>query len=392
MRSSSAMRCKNYKCFFNVLIALIFTTSSFSQEETDKQELPVKIMQGNGFYTWVDNSPRTFVTIDFPGEEIEAVDGVDFGFNLDGFFYQLLPRDYSSDQYTNRDDSEKEDALLKYFQKYEQDYLEDEVFNEKLEATDEFYFNSEGKKFHIWSYKSPQSIIDQMGEDGNPAAYHYYLDFVANDKVYGIYTVSFADEPVETAMKRVKDISESVDVFGYYIDLDALGYRLIEDAKNDTIQYIEPKANYSLDIPQWLNITRSDYEGVFFATFPDNDNVKNAMSISFYPEEEFKSFKAFNKEKLIDLKMMDKIGSTTVLLKNELEAPENSTGVSYKIQQMAGNVMYEMQYVTYETPTGYLLINFTATPETYDKNAPRFREVLTGLSFDIEEDEEEKED
>lgn len=372
--------------YFAVCVYLLGIPFGLAAQEEKEDDNPYRVMQGEGYYTWIDNSPNTFVTIDFPGEQLEPEE-VELGFSIDGTLYQVLSRDYSYEQYNNRASSEKEDALLEYFQKYEQDYIEG-IFEEKVAAQDEFFYNSDGKKFHLWYYKTPQKIVDQAEEESSVVEHHYYLDFVANGKVYGIYTVSFPEESLDEALTRIKGICETVDVFGYYVDLDALGYRISIDAKNDTIEYVNPKAGYSLDIPAWLNIVRSDNPNMFVATFPDNDNVKNAVSFTYYDTTAFESLEALNKDKVLKYKMGDQIGRSTVMIKNELEAPSNSTGVAYKFQQMSGSVMYEVQYVTYKTETGYLLVNFTATPPTYDMNAPRFRELLQGLSLEIEEDEE----
>jgi hypothetical protein len=381
------MRCNfKYSGYLPIFILFLGIPFGLTAQEEEEDDNPFRIMQGDGFYTWIDNSPNTFVTIDFPGEQLEPEE-VELGFNIDGTLYQVLPRDYSYDQYNNTASSEKEDELLKYFQKYEQDYIE-EVFEQKVAAQDEFFFNSDGKKFHLWYYKTPQKIFDQAEPGSTVVEHHYYLDFVANGRMYGIYTVSFPDESKEEALARIKGICETVDVFGYYVDLDALGYRISIGAKNDTIEYVDPKAGYSLDVPAWLNVVRSDNPDLFIATFPDNDNVKNAVSFTYYDTTEYASLDALNQDKILKYKMGDQLGRSTVMIKNELETPPNSTGVAYKFQQMRGSVMYEVQYVTYKTENGYLLVNFTATPPTYDKNVVRFRELLQGLSFEIEQDED----
>ncbi|MDC7999230.1 hypothetical protein [Gilvibacter sediminis] len=378
------MKCRKY--LLSGLCVLLFSFNMLGQED-DQQDQPYHVLQGENTYTWVDNSPRAFVTITVPGAEIEPETEV-LGFTVDKDYYQLLPRPYESEMYTNASDTIKEIELLNFFKDDEIKYMEAETMNTTLEVTSEIFKNSDGKKFQLWYYPTPKAILDTLSNFETATRYHYHLDFVANDHLYGVYTISYEEEPLEEALARIKGITETIDVFGYYVDLDALSYRLSFNEPEEAMEFVDVRANYALTVPEWLNITRSEYEDVFFASFPDNYNIKNAMSISFYDKEDFKSFKAFNKEKLVGLKMGDNIGRTTVMIKNELEPPENSTGVSYKIQQMAGRAMYEMQYVTYETPTGYLLINFTATPETYDINAPKFREVLEGLSFDIEEAEE----
>ena len=378
------MKCSNY------LLALVgfflFSSSALGQEEKEQQS-PYNVLQGKDSFTWVDNTQSAFVTITVPGSEIEPETEV-LGFTVDRDYYQFLPRRYERAMYTNASDTIKEIELLNFFKDDEIKYMEAETMNTSLEVTTEVFKNSDGKKFQLWYYPTPKAILDTLSNFESATRYHYHLDFVANDHLYGLYTISYEEEPIEEALARVKWISEKIEVFGYFVDLNALNYRVSLDEPDEAMEFVDPVANYALTVPEWLNITRSEYEDVFFASFPDNYNIKNAMSISFYAKEDFESFEVFNEEKLVGLKMGDPIGRTTVMIKNELEPPANSTGVSYKIQQVFGKAMYEMQYVTYETPTGYLLINFTATPETYDINAPKFREVLDGLSFDIEEDEE----
>ena len=386
MPFSLGMKC-NPKSIKNIALCVVYLlTWSVGAQDTNESQPPqeeqlIQVLKGDGFLTWVDNSPGAYVTLNFPGSTLTATQ-IELSFNIDTtYFYQVLRHDYSSEQYTNSSDTIKEEQLLKYYQKYEQDYLEDEVFNSKLTVTDEFFYNTDGKKFHLYYFPMPESFIAPRKEGSNYPSHHCYLNFIANQKVYGIYTVIMESEGFYERMAVIKEIAESADIYGYKVDLDALSYKLslAQEEHTGGMELVNPVGKYVIDIPDWFNVIESPSDNIFIGTFPDNNNVKNAVSITYFPKDQYDSLDDFNTKEVTGYKTLDKIGSGTMLLRDELTPPENATGIAYKMQIMNQGRMFEMQYVTYESSEAYILVNFTATPETYDKNAIRFRTFLKGL-------------
>lgn len=395
MRYSLAMKCNSFRLFKTIGLCFVFFVFGNSQivGQESQNEQPIKIMKGQGYMLWADNMPNSYVTLKFPGETFEPAQ-VELGFTMDSTrFYQILKHEYTAEQYTNKADSLQEEALLKYYQKYEQDYLEEEVFKEKLEVTDQYFYNSDGKKFHVYYFPTPDGFIEKE-EGSSYASHHFYLNFIANQYVYGLYTVAMDYDDFQERLATIKGIAESADIFGGAIDIDAMSYRLYLEAEGHEkgMEFVNPLGKYVLDIPDWFNVCKAPNDSVFIGTLPDNNNVKNAISITHYPKEEYESFNVFNQKMVTNLAIGDSVGTGTVLIKNELETPENSDGVAYKLQIMNQGSMYEIQYVTYQTEETFLLVNFTATPETYDKNVSQFREFLTGISWDLEEDSEDSKD
>lgn len=390
------MRCKKYwKPLCGLLFALLYLSSPLEiKAQEDEGGPPLYFLLGSDYLKWIDDRERVHVTLDFPGQDMRP-GGVDVSFTIDStYFYQVLKREYSSDQYTNQADTLKEQELLKYYQKYEVDYLADEIFEAELEVTEELLINSEGKKFNLYYFPDPTYEDKEKEEDHSYPTHHIYLEFIANDYVYAIYTIVLdTKDDLETRIATVKGIAESAEIYGGPISLGYLSEKVkLDDPDEEVLELVEEEFGYVLEIPTWLNVCESPRTNIFIATFPDIWNVKNAVAITAFDKEDFDSFDDFSTQKVSGHKMGDTVGRGTVLIKNELEAPENSEGVAYKMQTMGGNSMYEVQFVTYETETAYLLVNFTATPNTYDRNVGRFREFLEGLSFDLEEIEEEGED
>ncbi|MBL4662520.1 MAG: hypothetical protein JKY22_02920 [Flavobacteriaceae bacterium] len=118
-------------------------------------------------------------------------------------------------------------------------------------------------------------------------------------------------------------------------------------------------------------------------TLPDINNVKNTISIEWFEKSEYKTIEDFNTVNVLQYKIGDVINGThTVLLKNEYKNKDKNQGLSYKVQLMYGNTLYNTHIITYETSSGYLLCRFVATQETYKRNLPRFFEFVNTIELE----------
>jgi hypothetical protein len=370
----------NIKLALPALVYFVFVAFAVAQKNGKS---PIAVFKSESGYVYSDNSPGLHYTMEFIGDSIQPVNADINAFNVGKKLYQILNHDYTSKQYTNKSDPSKEEALLLYFKKYEADYQSQEIHNQELKISEEFFTNSDEKKFHLWYFPQPDFIEGGYlsKEAHESTTWHVNLAFIANQKVVVIYSPILANRmSIEEKISDLKAVAESVNIFGGSIDEAAFSYKLNAAKDGKLIEYADPRTKYYVDIPEWLNVTESSRAGFLLGTLPDINNVKNAISIEWFEKSEFKSIEDFNTAQVLQYKMGDVInGTQTFMLRNEYKDKAENQGLSYKVQLMAGNSLYNTHVVTYETSSGYLLCRFVATQETYKRNLPKFFEFVNSI-------------
>lgn len=357
-----------------LIILLIVPLFLYSQEENG-----ILFFKLDKKVVYVDNSPATHFTMTIPGDSIQEIETPN-SFLINNKVIQVLKRGYDSKDYNNKQPTSKEVELLKKAMKFEVDYFEDEIFNKELEVQEDIFLNASGKRFHLWWFKIPH--IEIKGEpNSTKTEYTYYLNWVANDYISVMSSYSLEGEDFNDKIKEIKDIANSINVFGAPIDIEGTYQKMKTEQEGKTLEFVNPDKNFTIDIPKWANIVKTNLDTDWAITFPDIDNVKNVALVTWNSKEEFDSLEKFNEHFILNLKMGDKIGNATVLLKKELKPLDNCNGVAYKIQLMLGKTIYDCQYVTFETKSHYILTKFVATPETYDKNISKFEELVTNFTI-----------
>lgn len=141
------------------------------------------------------------------------------------------------------------------------------------------------------------------------------------------------------------------------------------------------KYGYSVEVPEWLDILTND--GISFGgKLPEIKGIANAILITGFNKNEFKNFKDFQR-----IYITGNIFGQPALFneshtwygRNERDFKKIKNGVSSRVFIRYKGLIYHHQFVLIETKKAYLLINFCATPETYDENLPKFDEFLSGL-------------
>lgn len=354
-----------------LLIGFFLTNVVLSQDN------PITYMKTSKSFLYIDNTPNAYFAVEIPADSVRATDmkGI---FSIDNQAIQFIKNSFSTEEYTNKNDSLKEIQLLKNKMNWELDYIQDEVFKQKLTTHHIVFKNKMGKRFLLFDYKVPKI---EHAEDQTQAVKNYFLTFVANQHIVGISTPSFVDN--DSISNFLKHISEDIRVYGAAIDKDALYYQT--DAKDDDneIIYTDEVRNFEIEIPRWLNIVKTDSDDMFGGTFPDIDNVKNAVIVRSFSKDIYdSSFENFNHHKILKFKIGDQMGGgSKMLLKREIEAPKNINGVAFRYQSMYGTSIYENACYTVNTGSHYLLILFTATKETIDKNKDRLTEFLEKIKI-----------
>ncbi|EDP72255.1 hypothetical protein FBALC1_14177 [Flavobacteriales bacterium ALC-1] len=359
-----------------VIVFLFFVTLGVAQNDISYFKLDSSIV-------YVDNSKNTYFTVTFPADSIKSA-GMENAYLIGGDIFQFLKRDYDKTIYNNKSKIEKELQVLKAAMKYEVDYLEGEVFNQDIDVLEEVFLNNSGKRFHLWSYKIPESAfkdVEVNNEIQQKVSNYYFLNCIVNDFVSSIMTVSYGGEDVEQKIEFIKEISDSYNVFGGPIDIDGTYAKMDAEEENTNIEFVNDNAGFEVEIPSWANLLKSDLSVSLVLTMPDVDNVKNAVNLSWFEKDNYKSFNHFNKELILDKKTGDKLGGGIFLLKKELDITDNLNGIAYKIQAKYGNSLYDCQYVTFETKTHFVLIKFVATNQTYDLNVKKFNDFISSIKI-----------
>jgi hypothetical protein len=349
--------------------------ASFAQPKDE----PVGFFKTKNAVVFTDNTEGTYITIEFPGDSLSVFDGL-LAFNVGYNFYQILRQDYDQERYPHKKDTLQELALLKHFETFESDYLAKEVYKQPLETNDFFFKNTEGKRFHLWYFPHPPKPVDDMPEGTPITPWHFYLSFMANEKVIVVYApITNPSISFEEKLDSLKSIAETVDIFGGFIDKNALYYKLDAAITDELMELVDPLGKFYLSLPPWFNKTRSVGGDFITGTLADVNNQKDEISIKWFSKEEYKSLKDFQYEHILKYKSMDPMNGGTFLIRNKYKNKEENQGLSYKMQLMIASSLLETHVVTYETSSGYLLCSLMATPESYDRNLPKFLELLNGI-------------
>lgn len=138
---------------------------------------------------------------------------------------------------------------------------------------------------------------------------------------------------------------------------------------------------YNVEVPYWLDIQINDGES-FGGKLPEIKGIANAILIKGFSKDKFKNFKDFQRIYITG----NVFGQPSLFSeshtwygRNERDFKKIKNGVSSRVFIRYKGLIYHHQFVLIETKKAYLLINFCATPETYDENLPKFDEFLSGL-------------
>ena len=166
-------------------------------------------------------------------------------------------------------------------------------------------------------------------------------------------------------------------------------YDNIEDLKDQVEQneivdldYIDSTFSYRTIVPDWLTLMETGNPTIWGGTFPKIDGIANALLVKGFAKSEFKDFNKFKEVYLTGNMFGQQVkwgAEQTWYGQNDLIEIEN--GFKQKVFIMYGNLIYHNQFILLESKTAYLWIQFTASPDTYDKNIDKFNEFMKGLQL-----------
>ncbi len=330
-------------------------------------------------YVMVDDSKDNWFTIEFKADTLfQNEDNRIIYDNKKLLQVNVIP---FSEILPNQKKSITIPKALQAYKKWELDYQQKEL-RTKLKSGEEFYYR-DNKPFLIWWHKNPPETKKNTS-DNNEKEYDFetgtFVDvktlnvthmLCLNFSIYGRKNVAltipvFEDENLKEEIDKLKDVANSLRIYGGNIDMDVL-----VDIKNLKENYVLRDSLNILElvVPDWLNIIKPPYDNTFSATFPERHEVVNAMIIKWEYKSDSLSFNDFvNRAKVPheerpNYKLIEKNDSTL------------------KYFYTSENGWFHQQNVYLKGDSIYCFINFTATRNTYDYNIDKFEEIIKNIKL-----------
>ncbi len=356
-----------------LFLLLFICNNGFGQKNT------TCLLFNKGVVTYVDNSKNVHFAVSFKGDTVIPSKQYENFYFIDTTLIQIHKYPIPEDMKDYKWDSKREEKLLKYFSDYEFDYRKKEVYKQKLKSNNVFFENKYSKRFLLLYYKMPDNTKKGIDNNSNNDAefkelnveYQIYLFFTTNNFVTLINIPVFNNEKLERKLDiAMKDIANTVRVSDIGIDLNMLNKQIEYNLINKPLVIIDTINSLEYTIPFWLNTLKVD-NIILCGTFPDIDNICNALAFITFEKDKFDSFSAFENKMLH--------GKTTIKF-DKLES-KNSKITRYKVIRQTPNGKFICQLLFFDNGSKYGYIGFTATETTYEKNVSRFDEFIESLKF-----------
>lgn len=355
------------------MLFLLICTVNLSAQQND--EVFQFALKSDSSYIFIDNSNRNWYTLEFVTDTL-------FNIEKNIYFYNGKSIQIGSVQFDNqntfgvRGSTEAEKLALLSYKKWELDYQK-RVSKAHLKSGQEFYYGNNLKPFLVWWFENPRKskVPDREIEFTTIKSYHkinlsdslvlrathqLFLGFIiqGNTSVHLSIPV-LENETLEEEINQLKKIANTLNVYGSYVDLRVLSDRMKSKENiimKDSLHLIE------IEIPSWANVCKSPYKDIFSISFPEKENIVNALAILCEPKSDsFDTFKNKYMPKKIDPNSLKLINKQTN--KEQYFFTDNNT-------------YFYGQSIFLEGEKTYCYINFIATRTTYDFNLARLYELV----------------
>ncbi len=358
-----------------------------------KQKKAKDFLRNDGIVTYFEKYYETNFAVSFIGDSvINSTEYSDF-YSIDGSVVQFTNYPIPYDMKDYMFDSIKEYKLLDRIRDYELENVEEKVFKQKVESHSEYFTNQYQKKFLLWYFKQPDSIPDlkkDTSENLDREKYEFMatyeidyllnLMFTSNNRIVAITYPVFKQENLSFRLDYLKnEVANSVRVYNMNIDTDFLTKQIEHNINKKPLIVKDTFVGIQYEVPYWLNVNEqpswlrnyNENKHSLFGTFPDIWNISNAVALYFHDKSKYKSLKEYEDSCLIN--------KESIIKYDKISGPEEKF-VRYKIEKKTEEgYEFRIQYVFFEVGNYYGCIDFTATPETYDKNIDRFNEFLKSV-------------
>jgi len=363
-----------------IFAVTVFISLSLQAQNNDVIRLSKKL--DNNTYLFIDNSNINWYTIEIKTDTL-------FHIENNTYFADNKPMQIISLGFDNKNprgtmgNEKAEIFALQSHKKWEYDFQR-KSSGKKLKSNEELFYNKSGKPFLIWWFENPKKwkgkerIIEiyltndsiNIGEYEDAIELNITHQLYLNFSIHGNNLVSISipvleNEKLQDEIERLKNIANSLNVYGGTIDLKILSER-IENPNyilRDSLNLIE------IEVPSWLNICTSPYATLFSASFPEKDNITNAVAIIWELKSNSDSFDDFKSK--LNAKNID---ANSLKILNKEKSKEQ-----YFYTRNYG--WFYCQNIFLEGEDVYLYINFTATTTTYTFNLERFYELVDKIKI-----------
>ena len=366
-----------------LILLIIFTSKLIAQENNEQNKYLLKLKRS---YLYVDNSKKSWFTLELKTDTMFHIENNMYFYGGRTIQINSLPFGNGKVEGVMGSVFAEKNALVQH-KKWELDYQK-KTLGVRINASEKFYFDRNGKPFLIWWYNTPKTTKipvtqielnlnksvenlnksienDTTGKEIN-ITQQMFLDFtVWGNRCISLCIPVFETETLDEAKIQLTEIANSLNVYGGYIDLKVLSERR-KNAENyiykDTFNLIK------LELPDWANVIKSPKKDVFILSFPEKENIYNAAAIYATQKTDSLSFQQF-----IQRGSTQSWENTKVIIENDSIK---------RVFYMKNNSEFYCQNVYLKGKNGYCFVTFTATPTTYDYNLNRFNELIDRIKME----------
>ena len=356
-----------------LVLILLINLICLNLNAQDDDDIIRYFIQADSSYVIVDNSMNNWFTLEIKADTLfQNEDGM-LVYN-DKKLLQINVLPFSQFVYTRK--SITIPKALKAYKNWELDYHQG-LLNTRLENRDEFYYIND-KPFQIWWFKNPpekeSSDLDSLYEsesneivDTFDVTHMLYLNFSIYAKKNVVITIPvYDDENLEEEIEKIKSIAHSLRVYAGPVDINVLF-----DKVNSKEKYFvrDSLGLLKAEVPEWANVLQPFYENAFFASFPEYNNVTNAMILRWSYKSDSLSYDDY----------LNLIKEPHELRDNYRLIEKNDT--TYRYFYTSENGQFYHKCVFLRGTDIFCLLVFTATRDTYDYNISRFDKFIENVNL-----------
>lgn len=357
---------------------LLFLLTFTSLEAQDNNQITQLTYNLDSLVVFIDNSPRNWYTLNIETDTlIQAESSIYF---CNGKTIQIGSLQFDNGKPNGVKGSiDAEEFTLDGHKKWELDFQK-KALKKRLRNDKETFYNKNGKPFLIWWFETPKSkkvperVIEVDYTNDNistdtaaielEVTHQLSLDFVIHGKtIVSISVPVLENESLDSEIETMKQLANSLNVYGGPIDLEVLSTRL-ENQNNYVFQ--DSLNQVSINLPIWYNVIRIPFDrNTIIGSCPEKDNIYNSIGLSVsYSTDTLAAHGFSDRDRLSNNPKIDNI---KVLINTESE---------WRYSYTKDNGYFHCENLFLKKDEFYYFINFTATSTTYGFNKGRFDEFV----------------
>jgi hypothetical protein len=362
-----------------IVSVLLVSVSVYSADNKD-----ILWLKSDSSYYFIDNSKKCWYTIEIKTDTFFQIQDLMFFARNRDFQIKSLFVDGGTSYSGAVGDNKAEEKMLEEKMKWEYKYQKENIQG-RIRKGQELYYNTNNKPFLIWWIELPKKsnsptttlsanvnkdykfgYSDTTEVDIN-VTHSLYIDFIIHGN--NSTTVSFSvleNEKLEDEIRFAKEIANTLNVYGGYIDLQLL------KKKTSKIQdyYFEDSLKLmQIQFPSQINVLSYYRKQSLMVSFPEKQNICNAATVLWKYRTDSTTFEQFITERR---KINQNRGVVTNLC--------DSSNIKRDFY-IAKNPYFHCQDVYMQSDSIFCFMNFTATESTYVLNIELFNELVKRIKI-----------